>query len=247
MAAILFGLCLPVDGGAETLVFETAGPAWFNGPIHSTWIQITPDAFGPPDHALWGLSELEQALALFDTNPSDPLFLRSLSEDVSQINFADEAFNSAYSGTGWDVGAALVPLFSSGDGSIQDDWGARFYGAIHIQTAGRYNFGVLSDDGFALVLSVDGTDYKISHDGLNPRDRYGYPQDFFLTPGDYNFSLEAYDHLNAGVVSLGLWHDPPDLETDSPIVAAEPGGLGLLLIGVAGLGTVARKLRKLEL
>jgi len=243
VAAMLLSLFLPVHASANSVVLETAGPGWFSGPVHSTWIQVAPDAFGAPDHALWGLTELETALALFGSSPSDPRLIKTLTTDVSEINFANDVYNDTYAGTGWNVGAVLPPLFTPGDGNNQDDWGARFTRALHIQNSGWYNFGVLTDDGFALVIQVDGTDYKIFHDGLNPRDRFGYPQDLYLDPGDYNFSLEAYDHLSAGVVSLGVWREVPDAQIETPIVASEPGGLALIVIGIAGVGLMARRLK----
>jgi len=245
LAAMVLTLFLPNPASASSLAFETAGPGWFSGPIQSTWIQVTPDAFGTPDHALWGLAELEAAFAMYEISPSDPRLLQTLTVDVNQINFADDAYNAAYAGTGWDVGAVLPPIFTPGDGN-QDDWGARFAGALHIETAGLYNFGVLSDDGFALSLNVNGTDYKIFRDGLNPRDRYAYPQDFYLNAGDYNFSLEAYDHLSAGVVSFGVWHEVPGNETETAIVAPEPGGMVLIIIGIAGVGLLARRLPRIS-
>jgi hypothetical protein len=43
-----------------------------------------------------------------------------------------------------------------------------------------YNFGVLSDDGFAFSLFGGNNTLTLDQNGLNPRDRYGFSQDLQL-------------------------------------------------------------------
>ena len=206
------------------------GPQWFAGGVNSAWVQVTPTAFGP-GHGLWSLNDLDQALAIAAANPSDPRLLGTYSGIVGNINYADDLYNDAYANTNWGVYGILPPLFAPGDGKDQDDWGVRFNGLIDIQAQGWYNFGVLSDDAFVFVLSTGTNNYQISQDGLNPRDRYGLPENLFLDPGQYAFTLDAFEHLGAGVVSLGVWHDAEPVP--------EPAGVALVVMGLAGIGVVA--------
>lgn len=178
--------------------------------------------------------------------------IASWSGRVHTINFGDGCHNQANSGA-WGT-ADLAPIFGSGVGcaatdvdsnasNAQDNWLSYFAGYIRITEADDYNFGVLYDDGFFFNLrGADGTQ-SIVDDFLDPRDRLGFDEDLSLLPGLYGFELGAYDRLQAGVVDL-RWcradncSDASDwtlVLPESLVGIPEPGSLGLLMLGLAGM------------
>ena len=83
---------------------------------------------------------------------------------------------------------------------------------------------------------------SIQKDGLNPRDRLGFNENLQLTPGLYAFQLDAYEHLEAGVIQLGWWTPNADfavigkqnLYSSAPTSPVpEPSMLFTLLSGLA--------------
>jgi hypothetical protein len=170
---------------------------------------------------------------------------------VSTINFGDGCYNSVHSGT-WGA-ANLAPPFGPGVGcastavnsdasNAQDNWLSYFTGYIRITDADAYNFSVLYDDGFFFNLyGADGTQ-SISKDYLNSRDRLGFGYGLDLLPGLYRYELGAYDRLQAGVVDL-RWCRSTDCDNkiwtlvppESLVNVPEPGSLGLMGCGLAGL------------
>lgn len=186
---------------------------------------------------LWGRADFETVLA------GGVAPIATWSGLVSAINFGDDCYNSAWSATwGPTVRAPLFPgaapcALGDGEANEQDNWISSFSGYIRVVEAGLYNFSVLYDDGFFFNLYGAGhASHSISMDFLNPRDRLGFGNDFWLSPGLYGFELGAWERLQAGVVDLrwrrGEGTDWTLVPTES-VSIPEPSTLVLLLAGLA--------------
>lgn len=189
---------------------------------------------------LWGRADFNTVLA------GGVAPIATWSGLVPEISFGDDCYNQAWSTT-WGP-AARPPLFGTdepcvtgdGEANAQDNWISSFSGYIRIDEADTYNFSVLYDDGFFLNLyGAGGQTHSISMDYLNPRDRLGFGNDFWLSPGLYGFELGAWERLQAGVVDLrwrrGDGTDWTLVPTES-VSIPEPSSLALLLVGFAAWG-----------
>lgn len=216
-----------------------------DGGVHSEWIQVTPDWLGTPDHGLLNLSDLNAAFAL---NSGDPGWVRSWEGTVSTVNYANQVYMDLWAPTWSPWGTQLAPLFSAGD-AYQDNYGVRFDGYINVTEAGAYNFGILADDGFSFRLTGADGDMLLLRDGLNPRERVAFANDLLLDAGLYGFSLDSFQHLEAGIVDLGWWHDgtfaliPSDNFTQGVIPVDEPPVLWLMAAGLTVL-TLRTRLKR---
>lgn len=207
---------------------------------NSLWVQVADDwrgsIFGsePWGTGIWGLADQAQVLGL---SAGQPGVVRTARGTVASINFADQRFIDDH-GAQWGS-PTLAPIFSGGE--AQDNWASRFTGYLAIPTAGRYNFGILYDDGFRFTLGGASASATLEIDGLNPRDRLGFDSDLELEAGLYEFTLDAYERLEAGVVQLawftpgaGDWTVVPQGQLfTSPV--PEPGPAALLASGLLGL------------
>lgn len=178
-----------------------AGDFASDGGVQSKWVQVSSDWLGTPDHGLLNLADLNAALAL---DAGDPGLVDSWVGRVPTINHANQVYMDLWASTWSPWGTQLAPLFDPGD-TYQDNYGVRFEGYINITEAGAYNFGVLADDGFSLRFSGADGDMLLFSDGLNPRERIGFAEDMLLDVGLYRFTLDSYQHLEAGIVDLGWW------------------------------------------
>ncbi|MBW8457047.1 MAG: PEP-CTERM sorting domain-containing protein [Thiobacillus sp.] len=218
---------------------------------NSTWVQVIDDwrgdLYGDQSWGtgLWGLGDHAQVMGLAD---NDPFVVQTLTARVDQINFADQRFIDEW-GASWST-PLLAPIFNNTPEENQDNWVSSFWGYIAITTPGAYNFSVLFDDGFRFSLFGSGENsLSILRDGLNPRERLGFPEDLQLSTGLYGFQLDAYERLEAGAVQLA-WYTPgaddwalvpqPHLFT-SPI--PEPSVPLLMLAGLAAFGLTIRRRR----
>ncbi|MBG6080538.1 PEP-CTERM domain protein [Rubrivivax gelatinosus] len=193
---------------------------------------------------LWGRSDWQavQDAAAGLGGAGSPTILSTWTGLSSAINYGNGCYNSHYSSQ-WGTTTA-VPLADSGvcGDDANGNWTSHFEGYIRITEAGLYNFSVLYDDGFFFrLLGLDGA-LEIGKDFLNPRDRLGFDDNLFLTPGLYGFELGSWNRLQAGVVDLrysyegGSWTlvDPQNLLPTSAV--PEPSTLALLLPALAMLG-----------
>lgn len=250
LRAISAGFLLLLSGLANALLLQPqyAG-TYLNGDgANSQWVQINADWRGatygaePWGTGVWGLADQTAILGL---PAADPDVVQTLSRQVDQINFGDQAFIDAW-GSAWDT-PQLAPIFDNAPGENQDNWVSRFTGYLSIVTPGDYNLAVLYDDGFRFLLSgADGLSVSLQQDGLNPRDRLGFSENLQLSAGLYAYQLDAYERLEAGVVQLAWW--TPD--TDRALVPREslfthaipePATLLLTLTGLAFLSARLRK------
>ncbi|MBM5810468.1 MAG: PEP-CTERM sorting domain-containing protein [Gammaproteobacteria bacterium] len=216
--------------GSTVLWNEAAGRYGDGDPIGATY-------GGTWGTGLWGRADFDAVLA------GGVAPIETWSGVVAEINFGDDCYNSAWSAT-WGA-AVQAPLFAGavpcalgdGEANAQDNWISSFSGYIRVYEAGLYNFSVLYDDGFFFNLYGAGHEsHSISMDFLNPRDRLGFGNDFWLSPGLYGFELGAWERLQAGVVDLrwrrGEGTDWTLVPTES-VSIPEPSTLVLLLAGLA--------------
>ncbi|MBZ8141091.1 PEP-CTERM sorting domain-containing protein [Rubrivivax gelatinosus] len=179
-----------------------------------------------------------------------PGILTSWSGLSSAINYGNGCYNGAYSSQ-WGQ-ATAVPLADNGvcGNDANGNWTSHFEGYIRITEEGLYNFSVLYDDGFFFRLLGAEETLEIGKDYLNARDRLGFAEDLFLTPGLYGFELGSWNRLQAGVVDLRYSYkgsdwtlvDPQNLLPTSAV--PEPSTLALLLPALAMLGlrrTIGRR------
>lgn len=218
--------------------------------VSSHWVQVDTEwrgvIYGSESWGtgIWGLADAELVLGL---DASSTGVVTTYSGILEQIAWADKTYRDLYGGT-WGV-QPLVPFFADDGSQYQDNYAVRFTGYIAITDPGRYNFGVLYDDGFRFNLYGNGSTLTILKDGLNPRDRLGFAQDLQLAPGLYGFDLTAYERLEAGVVNLS-WLRPDATDwTTIPranlytVAVPEPAHAVLWLAGLALLPWLTRKRR----
>lgn len=207
---------------------------------NSRWVQVAPDWQGTNNASQTGIWGLQDQAAVMNLQAGDAKVIQTLSERVDQINFADQVYTSTWGST-WGT-APLAPIFDNTQGENQDNWASRFTGYLSITAPGDYNFGILYDDGFRFsLIGAGGQTVSLEKDGLNPRDRLGFDENLQLTSGLYAFQLDAYEHLEAGVIQLGWWTPGADLTVipkenlfTSPV--PEPSIPLLMLAGLAMIG-----------
>jgi hypothetical protein len=213
---------------------------------NSTWVQVDDEwrgsTFGSETWGtgIWGIADAETVL-----DPSFDDAVRTYTGVVPSINYGDQEYIVTWGPT-WGT-PNLAPLFSGASDPNQDNYAVRFTGFISITEAGDYNFGVLNDDGFRLTLTGSSGPFSIERDGLNPRDRIGYAEDFSLTEGLYQFDLLGYERLETGVIDLawtqadGEWQIIPQ----SHLYSAVPlPGAGFLFGSGATLLALLRRRRR---
>ncbi len=246
ITGIACGFMLGMSGVQATVLTPLVAGNYLNGDgANSQWVQVASGWRGatygnePWGTGIWSLADARAVLAL-PSNASAAArtdIVQTYDNRVDAVNFADVTFID-YWGSTWG-GQALVPFFSNDATQYQDNYAARFTGYISILTPGLYNFGVLSDDGFAFSLFGGNNTLTLDQNGLNPRDRYGFGQDLMLGAGLYGFDLLSYERLEAGVVNLawiqpgGDWATIP--KTSLFTTVPEPASWLLLLAGLAGL------------
>jgi hypothetical protein len=212
---------------------------------------------------IWGLSDWNTINNSGSGNaPSVPV-VHSWKGTVSTINQGDKEWNACAAdektcGRFGVTADALPADFFKGE-AHQDNWTSHYTGYIRITDPGEYNFGVLYDDGFFLnIWGANGSFARISSDFLSPRDRLGFGQNLYMTPGLYEFELGAYDRLEVGVVNLSWWlngkwstvptanlvTNPTALETPGPIPVPTPGTAPLLLAALAAFAAVRMKRKR---
>lgn len=237
--ALLFGLT--GVAGAVALTPQYAGNFLNGDGVNSQWVQVSSNWVGATSGAGTGIRSLADQAAIMGLHAGDANVVQTLSRRVDQINFADQVFINTW-GASWGT-PPLAPIFHNVAGENQDDWASRFTGYLSVTTPGNYNLGVLYDDGFRFSLSgANGQTVSMQKDGLNPRDRLGFNENLQLTPGLYAFQLDAYEHLEAGVIQLGWWTPTADfavigkqnLYSSAPTSPVpEPSMLFTLLSGLA--------------
>lgn len=236
--ALMTGLSSAVH--AVELAPQYAG-TYFNGDgANSQWVQVTADWQGLTNSSETGIWGLQDQAAVMGLDAGDDNVIQTWSGQVDQIDFADQWYISDW-GTSWGT-PTLAPIFNN-SGENQDNWASSFSGFIAITTAGEYNFGILYDDGFSFsLIGAGGQTVSLAQDGLNARDRLGFSENLQLSSGLYAFELNAYEHLEAGVVQLAWWTPnagewaviPEDSLFTSPV--PEPAMPLLMLAGLAMVG-----------
>ncbi len=244
---------------AVPIALDPILPGVFNNGngVNSDWVQVNRN---------WkGLSYYDASSPYFNTNGINELrdYNAAMTMDrgplgvtqglyntwtgtVANINFADQVFNNVW-GSVWGD-RPLAPVFTD---NYQDNFAVRFTGYLAIPVAGEYNLGVLFDDGFRFELMGDGgASVVLSKDGLNPPwDIMSFADPLLLGVGLYAFSLDSYEHWEAGVISL-LWQTAsgadwsviPDDRFFTQI--PEPATWGILLIGFVAMAAAQRKKKR---
>ena len=204
LAIILLAILSPAHAAVINLDPLQAGVYTGGDGALSRWVQVTDDWNG-----IWGVEQLADQKKVMDLSPGDPGILRTLETKVSTINFSDDVYREKWANDpAWSQFVTQpVPLFLSTDLN-QNDYAARFTGYIAITTPGEYNFGVLSDEGFQFTLIGANGSYSSQLDSLNPRTLVGFDSNFAMQAGVYQFTLDTYEHTQAGVISLNWWHGP---------------------------------------
>ncbi len=246
LGAVMAALVFSGNANAVAVSPLVAGSFTAGNGANSTWVQVDDEWRGSIygdetwGTGIWGITDAETVLA-----PSFGDAVRTYSGVVPSINYGDQAYIVTWGPT-WGT-PNLAPLFSGASDPNQDNYAVRFTGFISITEAGDYNFGVLNDDGFRLTLTGSSGPFTIERDGLNPRDRIGYAEDFSLTAGLYQFELLGYERLETGVIDLawtqadGDWQIIPQshLYTVVPLP-----GAGFLFGSGATLLTLLRRRRR---
>lgn len=244
---LILSACLSTIVHAIPLAPQYAGTYLNGNGVNSRWVQVATDWKGTNnlfEEGIWGLDDQS---AVINLQNGDAQVIQTLSQQVSQINFADQVYISTWGST-WGM-APLAPIFDNAPGENQENWATRFSGYVSIIDPGEYNFGILFDDGFRFsLIGANGDTVSLEMDGLNPRERLGFDQNLQLTSGLYAFQLDAYEHLEAGVIQLGWWKPGADFSViprenlfTQPV--PEPSMLLLMLPGLALLGR--RKLHRI--
>ena len=218
--------------------------------VNSDWVQVNRNWKGlsyydasSPYYTTNGINELRDQGAVMAMDRGalgvDQGLYSTWTGTVANINFADQVFNNVWGGV-WG-NRPLAPVFTD---DYQDNFAAHFSGYLAIPVAGEYNLGVLFDDGFRFeLLGYGGASVTLSKDGLNPPwDITSFADPLLLNAGLYAFSLDSYEHWEAGAISL-LWKtnnaDWSVVPDDSFFThVPEPATWGMLLIGLVAMGTV---------
>lgn len=143
-------------------------------------------------------------------------------------------------------------------GATEDNFGLRADGLLVVPTAGTYNFGVNSDDGFVLTITGATVTNPVNTGGTqgpgelrfeDPRGPADTTADFtFAAPGNYALRLDFFE--DGGGEQVRLFQTVAAGQVDLGNTAAgaldvvpvpEPASLGLL--GVGALGLLARRRR----
>jgi hypothetical protein len=215
---------------------------------NSHWIQVQNSWQGPSSFSqqFGGISSLQDAATALTLTSSNSGFVRSADAVMSNINAGNDRYNNEWSST-WGF-ANMPPLFNTGDPN-QENYVGHIWGYLSVPTAGNYNFGVLSDDGFSFSIFGANGSQSLSMEGLNARERTGFGSDIAMLPGLYRYDLVGYNRLEAGVLSLGWWTGPTT--SDFAIIpqtnlytAAVPVPAAVWLFGSGLLGLIGAARRK---
>lgn len=177
---------------------------------------------------------------------------------VSAVSFANNLYNETYGQSPWraDGVRPIAPIVNAVGGG-ETNYAAVFTGYLYVATAGKYDFGIFSDDGFSFSLTGANGSLGMSQDNVaesTGRAYYELSEENGLTggvdlmQGYYAINLNYYNRLEAGVIDLG-WSGPDGKWTDVPTDllfnnVPEPGSLALLTAGLVGLLGVRRKRRQ---
>jgi hypothetical protein len=250
LISALAGFVATTSPAAAVVFNPLIGGSFLDGNgANSQWVQVRNDWRGiiygqNPElngwnTGIWGLADANLAL-----DPGNTDVVARYEGLAGPIRYSDQLYVDTWDTSWGNLHPVLAPVLDSAPGAYQDNWAVRFSGYISITDPGRYNFGVLYDDGFSFSLfGADGS-LSLLKDGLNPRDRLGFAADLDLLPGLYGFELTAWEREEVGVVSLdwlrpgGVWEPVPVSHLFSSVPA--PTTAWLLLPGLAALASRRR-------
>ncbi len=181
----------------------------------------------------------------------------AIATSTSTVNFANNLYNEAYGQSPWraDGVRPIAPIVNAAGGG-ETNYAAVFTGYLYVATAGTYDFGIFSDDGFSFSLTGVNGSVGMSHGDVaesTGRNYYSLSQEagseggVNLQQGYYAINLNYFNRLEAGVIDLG-WSGPDGKWTEIPADVLsnnvpEPGSLALLTAGLLGVWGARRKRR----